>query len=110
VGEPFWLQQPPDDYLQAIGMRSDEVGTHYENVKAGEARGLNLLHTFVSTKDEWDMYEGLQWFAADNYAQNHPDDPDLPTLLERVTKEKEIYLKWGRDSMSWAIYIFRNGR
>ena len=37
----------------------------------------------------------------------HPDDPDLPELLERVAKDKSVYLRWGRDTVGWAIYVFR---
>lgn len=70
--------------------------------------GLELVHTFVSSKDDWDQYEGLQWYATAEYARSHPDDPDLPELLERVTKAKGVYLRWGRDTLGWAIYVFRN--
>ncbi|MFK7801427.1 MAG: cyclopropane-fatty-acyl-phospholipid synthase family protein [Anaerolineae bacterium] len=107
VGEPFWLQTPADDYLEASEISRNEFGTHYQNVKVAEEKGLNLVHTFMSTLDEWDMYEGLKWLATDEYARTHPDDPDLPEILDKVAVEKEIYLKWGRDSMGWAIYLFR---
>ena len=107
VGEPFWIKEPADDYLEASGIKRNDFSTHYDNATAGKAFGLTLVHTFVSTPNDWDMYEGLQWFAADAFAQANPDDPDVPKLLERVTKEKEVYLKWGRDTLNWAIYLFR---
>lgn len=110
VGEPFWLGDPSQNYLDATETGRHEFGTHYENVKAGEERGLNLVHTFVSTLDEWDMYEGLKWIAADEFARDHPDDPDLEDLQDQVANEKELYLKWGRDTLGWAIYIFRLNR
>ena len=107
AGEPYWMAEPPQEYLQAIGLPGESFGTHAENVRVGEERGLDLVHTFVSSKDDFDRYEGLQWFAASEYARAHPDDPDLPDLLERVAKEKGAYLKWGRDTLGWAIYVFR---
>jgi len=108
VGEPYWLQDPPEEYLAASGVSRDDFGTHSGNVEAGEVRGLELVHTFVSNKDDWDRYEGLQWYATAEYARGHADDPDLPELLERVTKAKVVYLRWGRDTLGWAIYVFRH--
>ncbi|NLF08729.1 MAG: methyltransferase domain-containing protein [Pirellulaceae bacterium] len=107
VGEPFWLREPPDEYLQALGLTRDAFGSHAENVEAGQRRGLDLVHTLASSKDDWDRYEGLQWLAMAEYARTDRDDADLPELLERVAKEKSAYLKWGRDALGWAIYVFR---
>jgi SAM-dependent methyltransferase len=108
VGEPYWLQEPPEEYLAASGVSRGGFGTHSGNVEAGEMGGLELVHTFVSSKDDWDQYEGLQWYATAEYARSHPDDPDLPELLERVAKAKVVYLRWGRDTLGWAIYVFRH--
>jgi SAM-dependent methyltransferase len=107
VGEPYWLQKPSEEYLAALGVPEDGFGTHSGNVEAGELRGLDLTHTLVSSKDDWDRYEGLQWYASAEYALRHPDDPDVPELLERVAKAKLAYLRWGRDTLGWAIYVFR---
>jgi len=107
VGEPYWLREPTDEHLQTTGLTRDAFGSHAENVEAGERRGLELVHTLVSSKDDWDRYEGLQWLAMAEYARTDQDDADLPELRERVAKEKSVYLKWGRDTMGWAIYVFR---
>jgi hypothetical protein len=107
VGEPFWLREPSEGYLEASGDTREGFGTHFSNVEAGERRGLDLVHTFVSDQDDWDRYEGLQWYATAEYARAHPDDPDLPELLQRVAKNKAVYLQWGRDTLGWAIYVFR---
>jgi len=108
VGEPYWLQEPSEEYLTASGIPRGAFGTHSGNAAVGEQRGLDLVHTFVSSRDDWDQYEGLQWYATDQYARQHPDDPDLPELVERVTKGKVAYLRWGRDTVGWAIYVFRH--
>lgn len=109
VGEPYWLREPPEDYLEASGVARDDFETHSGNVEAGEQQGLELVHTLVSNKDDWDKYEGLQWYSTAEYARSHLDDQDLPELLERVAKQKATYLRWGRDTLGWAIYVFRRG-
>jgi SAM-dependent methyltransferase len=107
AGEPYWLREPPEEYLRARGLTRDGFGSHAENVDAGEGRGLDLVHAIVSSKDDWDRYEGLQWNATAEYARANPDDADLPELRERVAKDKGAYLRWGRDTVGWAIYVFR---
>ena len=107
VGEPYWLKEPSEEYLRADKIRKEDFGSHYENVHSGEAEGLTCIYTLVSNYDDWDLYETLQWWAAIEYARNHPDDPDVPELLERKKREKEIYLRWGRETLGWAIYLFR---
>ncbi|MFX1475112.1 MAG: class I SAM-dependent methyltransferase, partial [Promethearchaeota archaeon] len=58
--------------------------------------------------DAWDHYEPQQWLAVDEYLRAHPDDPDNPELIERSQRSKENYIRWGRETLGWAIYLFRN--
>lgn len=109
VGEPFWLKEPEEEYLKASGAARESFATHAENAAAGEERGLELAYTLVSSKDEWDRYEGLQWYAVSEYARAQSDDPDLMEIVERVAKERSVYLRWGRETVGWAIYVFRRG-
>ena len=108
VGEPYWLQEPSEDYLEALGVAREEFGSHSSNAEAGERRGLDLVHTIVSSQDDWDTYEGLQWYATAEYARTHPDDADLAEVVDRVDKARAAYLRWGRDTLGWAIYMFRS--
>ena len=107
VGEPFWLKDPDDAYLAAEKLTRDMFGTHYENVLAGEDEGLFPLYTMVSNQDDWDRYETLQWYAAQKYARDNPDDPDVSEILTRVAHGRTNYLHWGRDTLGWAMYLFR---
>ena len=107
VGEPYWLQKPSGEYLAAEEFSEEDFGAHYDNVAIGEAEGLASLHSVVSGHDDWDTYEGLQWYAAEQYSRSHPDDPDVPELMKRTTRSRDIYLRWGRDVLGWAMYLFR---
>lgn len=107
TGEPYWLQEPCEEHLKILGLPKEAFGTHLGNVEAGEKRGLDLVHTLVSNVDDWDRYEGLQWSAVAEYARSHPEDPDLPEIMRKVGEEKAAYLRWGRDTLGWAIYVFR---
>jgi SAM-dependent methyltransferase len=109
VGEPYWRREPPAAYLEAIGQERSAYGTHHENVTVGQALGLELVYTLVSNHDDWDRYEGLQWYGAEMWASEHSDDPDVDDVLERVRHDKETYLRWGRETLGWAIYVFQKG-
>jgi len=110
VGEPFWRTSPPQEYLQSEGLSADSFDTHHGNATTGESEGLRLVFTIVSSKEDWDRSEGLHWSAAAEYALAHPEDTDLEELLARDSKERESYLRWGRDTLGWAIYLFRKTR
>ena len=107
TGEPYWVAEPSQAFLDAIGQSEDEWSTHHGNVEIGEEEQLSFLYSVVSSQDDWDRYEGLQWYAMAEHAQQNPDDPDLEELTERVHQSRKAYLKWGRNTLGWAVYLFR---
>jgi SAM-dependent methyltransferase len=107
VGEPYWRQPPSPEYLAAAGFTAEEFGTNAENVAAGERLGLAPLYALPSAVEDFDRYEALQWRAADRWAVAHPDDPDRDEVLERVAHDRHTYLTWQRDTLGWALYLFR---
>jgi SAM-dependent methyltransferase len=106
VGEPFWKREPAAEYLESTGMRAGDFGSHEENVQAGVAEELVPWLALVSSGDEWDRYETLQWRATARHAAAEPDDPDLPELVSRVERNRGEYLRWGRNTLGWALYLF----
>jgi hypothetical protein len=68
---------------------------------------LEAVYTLVSSQDDWDKYEGLQWYAAETWASDHRDDPDAETVLKRVSESKRAYLRWGRDTLGWGFMCSR---
>jgi cyclopropane fatty-acyl-phospholipid synthase-like methyltransferase len=108
IGEPYWLKTPDPEYLKADNMKKETYAdTHYDNIKMGENQGLTCIYTMVSTQQDFDHYETLAWMAINNYAHDNPTDLDLPEILERMKHDKHVYLQWQRDTMGWALYVFR---
>lgn len=117
VSEPFWREEPDPEYLAWSGVRREGFGTHASNVQAGVAEGLMPLLALVSNGDDWDFYETLQWRAAARYAAANPHDPDVPELLDRVSRSRHEYSlgaarPWaGRCTSSAAgAELLRDGR
>lgn len=107
VGEPFWRKNPPLAYLRREKISKNLFSTHQGNVAIGEAMGLEPIYTIVSSDSDWDKYEGLHWYAARDYVNSHPDDPDVKDLLARSSRGRESYLKYERDILGWAVYLFQ---
>lgn len=107
VGEPYWLHEPDPDYLSAAELSADEFSTLQGNVAIAAEEGLALLYALPSRDEDWDRYEMLQLRAAERWALARPDDPDVEELLTRARRGADAYLRWGRDTLGWSIYLFR---
>ena len=107
TGEPYWLKEPSDEYLKADEMKNETFHTHMENVLMGDEFGLTCGYTLASDHEDWDHYEAPHWWSASEYVDANPNDPDNSEILENAKKYREIYLKWGRDTMGWCIYLYR---
>lgn len=106
-GEPFWRKKPSVAYLRHSEYKRNSFNTHHGNVAVGEALGLAPVYALVSSEGAWDKYESLHWFAAREYAVSNPEDPDLRELLSRDRRDRESFLRYERDILGWAVYLFR---
>ncbi len=107
VGGPYWRKEPDPEYLAADELTADLFADHHGNIEAGRRLGLTPVYATTSTLDEWDHYETLQWYSVERWAREHPDDPDRAEVLERNDRYRETYLRWGRDTLGWGLYLFR---
>ncbi len=106
-GNGFWIVPPPADYLEATGMRAEELTDHWGNLVAGRRAGLRLAYTAQSCRDEWDEFEGTILYNAERQAAEHPDDPDPDGRLEQRRRWNDAQQRWGREVMGFACYLFR---
>jgi len=107
LGEPYWLKEPDPEYLVMEGCKREDFHSHRENVLMGDEYGVTCVYTLVSDYMDWDEYEAPHWWAVSEYSDEHPDDPDLPEIWEYLRKSRETYLKHGRDTMNWCLYVYR---
>lgn len=108
IGEGYWKQPPSPDYLNALGAEESELKSHYENIHTGENLGLIPLWSFTASDDDWDNYEWLYAMSIENYCFENAKDPDCPEMVEKIRSWKQTYNKWGRDTLGFGLYLFRN--
>jgi ubiquinone/menaquinone biosynthesis C-methylase UbiE len=109
IGEGYWKQRPSKEFLDALGgAEESELRRHAENVFAAEELGLIPLWSYTANDDEWDEYEWLYSSSIENYCLENPSDPDKDAMLERIRKWRRTYLTWGRDTLGFGLYLFRN--
>jgi SAM-dependent methyltransferase len=107
LGEPYWKKEPADEFLRLEEIKRSNYHTHKENVLIGDQLGLTCIYTLASDTEDWDSYETLHWWAVSEYADKHPEDHDLPEIWKNMVKFREIYLKYGRDTLGWCLYVYR---
>lgn len=107
IGEGFWAMAPSADYLVRLDATPDQLHDHRGNVEAGLEAGLIPLHAAVASLDEWDEYEWKYSRSIELYAVEQPTDPDVPAMLERIRRWRDGYLRWGRDSLGFGVYLFQ---
>ena len=73
-------------------VKLDQAGNQLEDAR--DQISTSILGKVVDTHQPVVIWDALE-------------DPDLAELVERVSKARTVYLRWGRDTLGWAIYIFR---
>ena len=106
VGEGFWRRAPDPAYLTALKTDANSYGSHADNVALATSQGLRYLYSAVTSDDDWDHFEGLYCRAVERYVAGHPEDSDGEAMLRRIRGWRDTYLRYGRDTLGFALYLF----
>jgi len=107
VAEGYWKKKPSPEYLKALGGDESEFTTHAGNVERAIERGLTPLWACTVTDDEWDEYEWGYSRGIESWVREHPNDPDVDAMLARSRSWRESFVKWGRDTLGFGVYVLR---
>jgi cyclopropane fatty-acyl-phospholipid synthase-like methyltransferase len=109
VGEGYWKRTPPAEYLAFLQTTADQQSTHDGAQSIGLSEGFELAACSECTLQEWDAYEGQYAANVEDYARANPHDPDAEPMLQRIRAWRDAYLRWGRDTLGFGLYLFRIG-
>jgi len=107
VGEPYWIDQPPEMAYAAMGVRKDDYVSLAATLDRLESAGMRLVEMVLADHHGWDRYEAPQWMAVDDFLCTNPTDPDVPALYEWISNNRRRYLKYGRRYFGWGVFVLR---
>jgi SAM-dependent methyltransferase len=107
LGEGYWRKAPDPGYLAFLQSSREELSSHAGNIELAEDLGLETVRACETPEADWARYE--DGYAANiyEYLTDHPDDPDAVTMRQRIDAWRNAYLRWGRDTLGFGLYLFR---
>jgi hypothetical protein len=107
VGEGQWLRAPDPEYLAFLDAKPDDLLDHAGNAALMRAEGFDVVRALVSSKEDFDAYETPYAANVERWAAARPDDPDSGAYLARIRAWRAEYLRRGRDTLGFALYLVR---
>ncbi|MEW6225065.1 MAG: class I SAM-dependent methyltransferase [Chloroflexota bacterium] len=107
VGEPYWIDPPPDAALEAYGFARDDYRSLDGTLDRLEAADLELVEMVLADGDSWDRYEASQWRTIADWLAANPGDPDHDAMREFLDANRRAYLRWGRRYLGWGVFVTR---
>jgi len=105
VAEGYWKRPPSAGYLAALGGEESELTTHGGNIERAIACGLTPRWCCTVSDDEWDEYEWGYSRGIESWVREFPDDADAAAMIARSRSWREAYVKWGRDTLGFGVYV-----
>ena len=106
IGEGYWRQEPPPEYLRATGFERHHLLDHDANVELSEALGLRLAHAETSSVEEWEAFEGAFRDAAETALRAAPSDPMAQKDAAHWRRWFAAFERWGRATLGFGYYLF----
>ena len=107
IGEPYWIDPPPEAAYAAMGVRKDDYVSLDATLDRFESAGMRLVEMVLANHYGWDRYEAAQWIAVDDFLCSNPNDSDAPALKEWISNNRHAYLKYGRRYFGWGVFVLR---
>lgn len=107
VGEPYWIEEPPEEAYDALGMRRDDYCSLDDFLGRCKAAEVELVEMVLANHDTWDRYEAMHWMTVSDYLRDHPDNADAGALRQWIQHEKQVYLEYGRRYLGWGVFVLR---
>jgi ubiquinone/menaquinone biosynthesis C-methylase UbiE len=107
IGEGYMKQPASPEYRQLLGESLPDEMTHATNVAVGQNLGLIALAAWTSTLDEWDEFEWSYQRIVERKASVNTYDQALLDRLVRRREWMDAYLRWGRDTLGFGVYLFQ---
>jgi len=109
VGEPYWLDLPPEEAYQSSGIGKDDFASLAGTLARIESAGMELVEMVLADQNSWDRYTAGQWWTINEWLHNNPNHPDAPAIQVSMSASKRDYLEYGRRYLGWGVFVLRAG-
>jgi len=108
VGEPFWIDEPPDQaYDWIVDGDREAYTTLVGTLDRIESAGLELVEMVLADQHGWDRYVAAQWLAVSDWLRANPDAPDAGETRRLHERYRREYMTYGRRYFSWGVFVTR---
>ena len=104
VGEPYWRTWPLPEGAEPEG---EAYLPLRDTMERFHEAGLEVVTLIDASLDDWDRYESLHWLAAVEWLAKHADEPDAEEVRILTQRFRDLYLRWQRELLGWAIIVGR---
>jgi len=108
VGEPYWIDEPPDEAYAALtdGQR-DMFTTLAGTEQRIAAAGLELVEMVLADHGSWDRYAAAQWLTVSDWLRTHPASPEAAEIRQLHERSRRDYLTYTRRFLGWGVFMLR---
>jgi len=108
VGEPYWIDEPPDEAVEwIVGGDREAFTTLAGTLERIESAGFELIEMVMADHHGWDRYEARKWISVSDWLREHPEDPDAEELRRWYERGRREYLTYGRRYFGWGVFVLR---
>ena len=108
VGEPYWVDDPPQAAYDAMGDGERVLFTTLSGtLERFEQAGFELIEMVLANGDGWDRYAAPQWRAVSDWLRANADDAEADAIRAMHEKSRAEHLAYTRRYLGWGVFVLR---
>lgn len=108
VGEPYWIDPPPDEAYELLADGKREMFTSLAGtLDRIESQDLELVEMVLADDHGWDRYAATQWLTISNWLREHDDSPDAAEMRRWHAQWRREHLMYTRRFLGWGVFVLR---
>ncbi|MQA97270.1 MAG: methyltransferase domain-containing protein [Streptosporangiales bacterium] len=107
IGEPYWIEPPPDGAYEALGLGRDDFTDLPGMLDRFRAADTELVEMVLADADSWDRYVASQWWTVHEWLKAHPNHGDAAAMRSFADNARASHLRYGRRYLGWGVFALR---
>lgn len=107
IGEPYWIDPPPDAAYDALGFRRDEFASLPGLLDRFETAGAELVEMVLADPAAFDRYVAAQWLTVRRWLDAHPAHPRHAEMQQFLIGSRRGHLTYQRRYLGWGAFVLR---